>query len=1073
MLVATAMAAPVDQETAMAQARAFLFQKSGHVSGQKFAPAQKTLTATPALEGVYAFNVGNGNGFVLVSGDDSAPAILGYADQGTFDASQMPPQVKSWLTSYADQIRMQGGQKPTVVMPHKIAVRKTIEPLIQSEWSQEPPYSNQLPSFFGQVSAVGCVPTAMAQVMRYYRHPAATTAEIPGYTCDRFWAVNGEVVVQKQESGEQIQVQAIPAGTQFDWDNMLMSYDAATTDAQKQAVSTLMKVNGAATKTDYASVTLGSYTANAEVENAFKQYLDYSDGISHVYRRNTTMDEWNTMLYEEIKAGRPVIMGGNSTSGAHAFVIDGYDADNYFHINWGWGGFYNGYYLLSACNPEFEGEKVYADGFSVDQDAIIGIQPNGSLNPQSIQRPMIGDILGVEYNTVSKLYEVEFNCYGNLSGIHNYYMAIGYITEADTFKVISDTERTPDLQRGAGYPSFKLPLVGLDDGTYQVVPLAKDSIDESRSNPWQCIYGDYAHNYVEVIKKGDDIQTRVVRPTVDLEATAFTPLTEPKAGKAVELAVTIDNQGDEFYGTLYLFAGLNPQEVALFGIMGVSLRNHVATTVNFVMTPPAAGNYTLYVATDAEAQNIIGQGTMTVAQSVAAAESLEVTSFSYDNPSTVEEIKGTITYEGVTYGIGAFEMSYPVINGMFAGSVHVKNNSAADFDGPFVMMFVYTDDLIGSLFFGKGWGQLDGYVVVEGSLDAGQEADIPFQFPGMLPSDLYYIPVLMSAVTGKQLSQVLPDYVVRFLPGAITYDTAGTIKGVEVKETMEFDANTIAVEFDQVEGLNTVTAANPNMLYFFDADATVPEALKNNVVKGDVAESLVLQDGYPFATPYAFDAQSVSFSRQFTPALTTQGAGWETIALPFDVQEITVDGTAIDWYREADNEDAEKFRLAELAEENGTELVFKSAGSFKAATPYLIGFPVAAGKNLMTVVFSSKNVTIDPEIQPISFTGHNFVMSPSFEDKKVEGAMVLNAAGTAFEKTNGDVRSFRGYVVKTTLSDDLGAAQIQSNTLVGVQGVAAEGMQPAGDWYTVSGQRVLRPAKSGIYIRSGKKAVVK
>ena len=87
--------------------------------------------------------------------------------------------------------------------------------------------------------------------------------------------------------------------------------------------------------------------------------------------------------------------------------------------------------------------------------------------------------------------------------------------------------------------------------------------------------------------------------------------------------------------------------------------------------------------------------------------------------------------------------------------------------------------------------------------------------------------------------------------------------------------------------------------------------------------------------------------------------------------------------------------------------------------------------------------------------------------------MVLNAAGTAFEKTAGNVGSFRGYVVKTALSDDLGAAQINTEILVGVQGVAAEGAQPAGDWYTVSGQRVLRPAKSGIYIRGGKKTVVK
>ncbi len=1069
LLSLAAFAGPVSEEQALSKARAFLSQNAPRMAGKKLARAHSTMVLTPIVaDAFYVFNVGEQDGFVLVSGDDRTPSILGYSDQGSFDFAAMPAQLKSWLASYSEQIKwmQENASSVLVATPRKISVRRPINPLIQTSWNQLRPFNNKLPKFInGEDCVAGCVPTAMSQIMRYYNYPTSLTTAIPGYTCATTYELEGKE--------KHIEVQGVPAGTKFDYANMLPIYMGNEEEVQNEAVATLFNACVVATTTELRDeANGGSSTANVEIESALKKYFGYSEGMSHIYRNDFSMDEWNDMIYNEITAGRPVILGGLSSHGGHAFIIDGYSGDNYFHVNWGWGGQANGYFLLSACNPY---ENV--DGYSVEQDATIGIQPKTSEPTINIQRPMTGDIVSVQKDEDGKT-KITSKYISNLSGSHQFYMGIGYLSEADTFIVISETVVSDTLQRGWGYEKQALPIESLEDGTYQVVPIAKDSV----LNVWECVYGDYVHNYVEVIKKGDDIQAKIVRPSVDLAVTSIEPLTEAKAEEYLTLAVGVENKGDEYYGTLYLFAGTDPSKVQQFGILGVSLRAQETTTVNFNCTPSAGGSYTLYIATDSQAQNIIGTGKLEIKEKDAVGpESIEVLGFVYNDATETKEIKSPLEYEGTKYDIGDTYLSYPVLNGQLSGSIVVKNNSTAPFNGTFFMAFLQIEDFIGTIFFGKASSVLTNpdnpqeqlFLSFSGEIAPGETANVPFEFANEIPSNYYYIPIVVTNGSG-QLTSVNPSNAFLIQPGAVTHKVDGTRHGVAITETMEFDASTIAVDFGTETGVTNATSQNPNILYFFDAEATVPESFTKNVVKGDQAENIVVEDGVPFITPYDFFAKSVQYNRTFTPRLTEKGTGWETIALPFDVTRAMANGQEITWYSESDGDAPEKPRLAELAEENEQRLIFKPVGEIKATLPYLIGFP-AKDNGEMIVSFYGKDVVISTEpVHPMSFTGENFVMMAAMEQQTITDGFILNEAGDQFVKSNGQVDAFRAYLTKATYSKaNYSAALIQPTNLVGVKSIEVPETQTEGQLYTISGQRIQRPAKAGIYVRQGKKIVVK
>ncbi|MDR3184474.1 MAG: C10 family peptidase, partial [Prevotellaceae bacterium] len=319
----------------------------------------------------HVFTMNGDGGFIIISGDDVAKPVLGYADEGMFDESN--PNLAYWMGALAQEIAgaIESGVLQDVqtkaawdaLYSSSIPLTASgdyMDPLVKTKWDQGAPYNNLCPMSSGERTVTGCVATAVAQIMKYHEHPTTRTVTIPGYTTGT----------------RKITIPAITGTTAYDWDNMTNTYTSSSTGAPASAVATLMYHCGAGVKMDYnTSANGGSGAYSQDVVQALKTYFNYDAGIAYHQRNYYTYAVWIALLKAEIRANRPVYYAGYG-GGGHAFVCDGYDTGNLFHFNWGWGGISNGYFEVSALNPGSLGIGGGAGGFNENQELITGIRPN-------------------------------------------------------------------------------------------------------------------------------------------------------------------------------------------------------------------------------------------------------------------------------------------------------------------------------------------------------------------------------------------------------------------------------------------------------------------------------------------------------------------------------------------------------------------------------------------------------------------------------------------------------------------------------------------------------------------------
>ena len=326
------------------------------VNKRRLAP--RRAAGTTDYDPYYVFERDNGEGFVIVSGDDQTIDVLGYTDEGTFDYEQLPPGLQDLLNDYARQIAKIQAGAPVLKAP---AVHPKVATLMTSKWSQGSPYNNECPLDDGKRSVTGCVATAMAQILYYNRDKSVTEtqAAIPGYTT---WTKG-------------IAVKGIAAGAPIDWNNMKDTYGSAT-DLQKKAVADLMHYCGVSVKMDYTNSSSGAQSY--EVVNAIQKYFGYrTDSYLWDYTNDTEAD---AVMYAEMEAGRAVYVSGANATVGHAFVCDGYENGRY-HINWGWGGQSDGLYYLSNLTPgDGQGIGGSDDGYNSWRDFLINMEPKDYQN---------------------------------------------------------------------------------------------------------------------------------------------------------------------------------------------------------------------------------------------------------------------------------------------------------------------------------------------------------------------------------------------------------------------------------------------------------------------------------------------------------------------------------------------------------------------------------------------------------------------------------------------------------------------------------------------------------------------
>lgn len=327
-----------------AQQQAYSFW--GKQMPQKAKAKSRAATTASRSDAYYVFN-NDAGGFVIIAGDDAVTPVLGYTSTGSFDAENLPDGLKDLLKSYERQIAALGDN----YVANQTATRAafTGEKLLKTaEWNQYAPFNKYTPNNY----VTGCVATAGAIVMKHHGYPAKGTGS-HSYT----W--NGKTLTANFEHD-------------YDWANMPAKYDG-TNDAAFDGVARLMAALGVAVEMQYAKSGSGAYIGN--MISALQKYFGYSKLTHLAYIYDMEAEAWNAKLRGEIDANRPILYSASDASaGGHSFIIDGYK-DESFSVNWGWGGYCNGFYQIGALNPESEGRPT-GDKYNMGQTAVIGLQPS-------------------------------------------------------------------------------------------------------------------------------------------------------------------------------------------------------------------------------------------------------------------------------------------------------------------------------------------------------------------------------------------------------------------------------------------------------------------------------------------------------------------------------------------------------------------------------------------------------------------------------------------------------------------------------------------------------------------------
>lgn len=311
---------------------------------------------------LYVF--GSPSGLMVVSAESETPALLGYSENYV-EGSELPLSMVCMLNLYAKEISaLRAGNVVAASAPATSrADFSPIEPICKTTWNQDAPYNNSAPTLNGQKTYTGCVATAMAQVLKTFEYPEKCSGGIYSYD----W-ING---------GKKLSLN-------FDfitlkWDQMLDNYSGSSTSTQRAAIASLMQTVGYASNMNYGADASG--TQSIQCLAGMIRNFDYDCSAQFLMRDWFTLADWQKKVYDELAAGRPVYYDGQNSKEqvGHAFVVDGYRSDGFFHLNWGWGGHLDGYFLLTALDPNGQqGIGGSSGGYSDGCGAVFNMKPGNT-----------------------------------------------------------------------------------------------------------------------------------------------------------------------------------------------------------------------------------------------------------------------------------------------------------------------------------------------------------------------------------------------------------------------------------------------------------------------------------------------------------------------------------------------------------------------------------------------------------------------------------------------------------------------------------------------------------------------
>ena len=530
LVAGSAMAERIDKGEALKIASEFF----GGAAGRKTAPAKGDATLRPAGEGraYYAFNRGEDSGYVIVAADDrTAESVLGFADSGTFSSENMPPAMRWWLDEYARQIE----SAPSKAAAGKQAAREAIAPMVASKWDQGAPYNNLCPEMDGEKCYTGCPATAMAQVMRYHKWPERGTGS-HSYE----WVVDEEVMGTLSVDFSQ---------STYNWDAMTDTYGEESTPESEEAVARLMFDAGVAVDMVYTPQVSG--TGVSEPGYALTSYFGYDKSLNILDRAYYTTAEWEDIVYGNLVAGMPVFyMGVTSDEGGHAFICDGY-RNGYFHINWGWSGMCDGYFLLQALNPVQQGAGGFEGGYNSLQYILSNCRPDMG----GAVEPLVYCDKGFDTDTKEATHASTIVFGGG------YKYASAVFTDVTMGLKVADADGKVTYVAGGQKTEFepdetvetysvKLADFPTAAGTYTVTPACRaDATDK-----WYEVRTPMCNNfYCLTATVGQDGTITFSNPEpveYDLEVGNVALKGKPYASEQIKVAGTLTNNGPEYYGEI-------------------------------------------------------------------------------------------------------------------------------------------------------------------------------------------------------------------------------------------------------------------------------------------------------------------------------------------------------------------------------------------------------------------------------------------------------------------------------------------------------------------------------------------
>ena len=597
VMTTTAWAESISESQAKSIATNFMINHGLRTSGlniahkaQRLGSAQKTA--------FYVFNNDfKDSGFIIVAGDDRVPAVLGYSDNGSFDANDVPQAMQELLDSYMAQIEeMDNGGTAITLSTDK----GPISPLVKAAWSQNSPYNILLPFLpNGNHAYAGCVATALAQVMHYWQWPARPTTAIPAYTSSTLSFVMPELPV-----------------VDFDWESMQNTYQTTdTTSASGMAAATLTLYCAQALEMDFK--TTGSGATTAKIPMYLSYYFGYNN--AHTLRRTSyTTQGWADAIYSELADSRPVIFSGSKATGGHAFVCDGYDGNGMFHINWGWNGRSNGYFLLNVLNPDLQGtgSASGAYGYIYDQAAVVGIEPTTETNNEvmftvtdmklnsytatrySSSSDFTATISARFYNYTAHIFAADFGwgLYQGETFVKKLYSV--YTSSSTPGKYFTLNEREVDFGSG------------ISNGTYRILPICS----ERSANNWKPCNG-ADKNYIEVTISGNTCTFKGygTAGTPNYMVNDITCSGNMHPNRPVDINVNLTNNGYSDNLLLYMFVN------GTFTATGyVGLETGETGDIPYRYMPTATGTYTLTFSLNEDGSNPIASRTLTINEMPAA-----------------------------------------------------------------------------------------------------------------------------------------------------------------------------------------------------------------------------------------------------------------------------------------------------------------------------------------------------------------------------------------------------------------------------------------------------------------------